>query len=113
MEPSRGPVQRTFLVKSVDYSTSLARGSYRDFETRIVAAGNSGRPQDGWTILWSDSYGKVAKTVLGSIAAIEQMKVAEARKASEDNLALASLASAEMLIAVAFGLVLALGAGAW
>jgi methyl-accepting chemotaxis protein len=24
-----------------------ARGSYRDFETRIVAAGNSGRPQDG------------------------------------------------------------------
>jgi methyl-accepting chemotaxis protein len=90
-----------------------ARGSYRDFEMHIVAAGKAGRPQDGWTILWSDSYGKVANSVLGTIAQIEQLKVANARKASEANLALASLSSAEMLIAIAFGLGLALGAGAW
>jgi methyl-accepting chemotaxis protein len=90
-----------------------ARGSYRDFETRIVAAGKAGRPQDGWAILWSDSYGKVAKTVLGAIASIERMKVADARKASEANLALASVSSAEMLIAIAVGLVLALGGGGW
>jgi hypothetical protein len=90
-----------------------ARGSYLDFEARILAAGNSGHSQDGWAILWSDPYGKVAKTVLGAIAGIEQMKVADARKASEANLALASLSSAEMLIAIAVGLVLALGGGAW
>jgi len=68
-----------------------ARGAYRSFETQILAAGNSGRPQDGWTILWSDGYGNVAKTVLGAIAGIEQMKVADARKASAANLALANL----------------------
>jgi hypothetical protein len=90
-----------------------ARGSYRDFEGRILAAGDSGRPQDGWAILWSDNYGKVAQTVLGAIAGIEQMKVADARKTSEANLALASRSSAEMLIAMAFGLVLAIGGGAW
>ncbi|HJU10001.1 MAG TPA: MCP four helix bundle domain-containing protein, partial [Candidatus Binataceae bacterium] len=45
-----------------------ARGTYRDFETRILAAGKAGRPQDGWAILWSDGYGEVAKTVLGTIA---------------------------------------------
>ena len=90
-----------------------ARGSYRDFEARIVAAGNAGRPQAGWAILWSDSYARVAKTVLGSIARIEQMKVANARKASQANIALANVAAAEMLIAIACGLILALGAGAW
>jgi methyl-accepting chemotaxis protein len=90
-----------------------ARGSYRDFETRIDAAGNSGHSQDGWTLLWNDSYGKEAKTVLGTIAQIEQMKVADARQASAANLALANVASAEMLIAITFGLVLALGGGAW
>jgi signal transduction histidine kinase len=95
------------------YQFTQARGSYRDFEKRIVATGKAGRPQDGWAILWSDSYGKVAKTVLGSIASIEQMKVADARKASEANLALASVSSAEMLIAIGFGLILALVAGVW
>lgn len=91
---------------------SQAHGSYRDFQARIVAAGNAGRPQEGWAILWSDSYEKVAKTVLGSIARIEQMKVADARRASEANIALARVSSAEMLIAIACGLILALGAGA-
>ena len=43
-----------------------ARGSYRGFETRIVAAGNSGRPQDGWVILWSDSYYLVRDPVAGA-----------------------------------------------
>ena len=90
-----------------------ARGAYRSFETQILAAGNSGRPQDGWTILWSDGYGNVAKTVLGAIAGIEQMKVADARKASATNLARANLASAEMLIAITLGLLVALGGGAW
>jgi two-component system, sensor histidine kinase and response regulator len=92
---------------------SQARRSYRDFEARIVAAGNAGRPQEGWAILWSDSYTRVANTVLGSIARIEQMKVADARKASEANIALAGVSSAEMLLAIACGLILALGAGVW
>lgn len=92
---------------------SEAHKSYRDFELRILAAGNAGRPREGWAILWSASYGKVASTVLGSIARIEQMKVADARQASEANIALAKVSSAEMLIAIALGLILALGAGAW
>jgi hypothetical protein len=60
------------LVKSGRCSTSsCARGSYADFEARILAAGSSSQPQDGWEILRSDSYRAVAKTVLRSIAEIE------------------------------------------
>jgi methyl-accepting chemotaxis protein-like sensor/chemoreceptor-like protein with four helix bundle sensory module len=90
-----------------------ARSSYRDFEVRIVAAGKAGRPQDGWAILWSDSYGEVAKTVLGALAGIEQMKVDEARQAVNSNVALAKRCSTQMLMAIAFALVLTLAAGAW
>ena len=90
-----------------------ARGSYRDFEARVLAAGKAGRPQEGWAILWSGSYAEVANTVLGTIAQIEQMKVADFRNAVEANIALASRCSEEMLITVLFGLMLALGAGGW
>lgn len=90
-----------------------ARGDYRDFENRILAAGQAGRPQDGWAILWSDGYGKTAKTVLGALAVIEQMKVADAHKAQADNLALARGGETVMLIAIGLGVLLALGAGAW
>src|SRR5207249_1368023 len=90
-----------------------ARGSYRDFETRILAAGKAGRPQEGWAILWGDSYGEVAKAVLGTISQIEQMKVADARNAIEANMSLASRCSMLMLVGIVFGLVLALGTGGW
>ena len=90
-----------------------ARASYRDFEARIVAAGKAGRPQDGWAILWSDSYGEVTKTVLGAIGSIEQMKVDDARQAVNSNVALARRCSAQMLMAIGAALVLTLAAGAW
>ena len=85
------------------------RASYRSFEAHILDAGKAGRPQEGWAILWSDSYGEVAKTVLGAIAEIEQMKVADARQAIEANMALANRSSAEMLITIVVGS----GTGAW
>jgi methyl-accepting chemotaxis protein len=90
-----------------------ARQSYEDYRERIIAAGEAGRPQDGWAILWSDSYGKVAKVMPEAIAGIEQMKVADARKVSEANAALASAFSAVMLVAIALSLGLSFGVGAW
>ena len=90
-----------------------ARGSYRDFEARILAAGKAGQPQEGWGILWSDSYGEVAKTVLGAIAQIEQMKIADARNTIEANISLASRSSRQMIVGIIIGLALALGAGSW
>jgi methyl-accepting chemotaxis protein len=88
-----------------------ARGSYRDFENQVLAAGKAGRPQEGWSILWSDAYGQVANTVLGTLTGIEQTKVADFRNAVNANIALANRCSAEMLIAIVFGLILALAVG--
>jgi len=90
-----------------------SRGSYRDFEARIISAGKTGRPQDGWAILWSDSYGAVAKSVLGSLASIEQMKVDDARLAIDANGLLAKHCSAQMMTAIAVALLLTFVAGAW
>jgi methyl-accepting chemotaxis protein len=90
-----------------------ARGAYRDYESRILTAGNAGRPQEGWAILWSDGYGEVAKQVLGSIAEIEQMKVADGRNAIEANLSLARRYSTEMIAGIVLGLALALGIAGW
>jgi two-component system sensor histidine kinase/response regulator len=89
------------------------RKAYRHFERLILEAGESGRPQDGWAILWSDSYGQVAKTMLGSLASIEEVKVAHARKASEANIALANADSFEMLVIIAIGVILAFGTAVW
>ncbi len=88
-----------------------ARRAYSDFEGRIVAAGMAGMPEKGWRILWSPEYANVAVAVLGSLEQIEEMKVVDARKASDANTRLAKVSAEEMLIAMAFGVALALGAG--
>ncbi|HEY6418578.1 MAG TPA: response regulator [Candidatus Binataceae bacterium] len=88
-----------------------ARGSYSAFEGDIVRAGMAGRPTDGWAILRSHEYAKVTEAVLGSLAQIEEMKVVDARRASDANTALARASAEEMLIAMVFGVALALGAG--
>jgi two-component system, sensor histidine kinase and response regulator len=88
-----------------------ARGSYSTFEGDIVRAGMAGRPTDGWAILRSHEYAKVTEAVLGSLAQIEEMKVVDARRASDANTALARASAEEMLIAMVFGVALALGAG--
>ncbi|HJU09318.1 MAG TPA: methyl-accepting chemotaxis protein [Candidatus Binataceae bacterium] len=88
-----------------------ARGAYRDYENHVLDAGKAGHPQEGWTILWSEGYGTVANTVLGTLAKIEQMKVEDFRNAVAANISLANRCSAEMLIAIAFGLILALTVG--
>jgi len=88
-----------------------ARGAYSDFEGRIVAAGMAGMPEKGWRILWSPEYTKVTVALLGSLEQIEEMKVVDARQASDANTAAAKASAEGMLIAMAFGVVLALGAG--
>ena len=88
-----------------------ARQAYSDFEGRIVAAGMAGAATQGWAILWSPGYAKVTVTLLGSLEQIEDIKVVDARKASDANTALAKASAEEMLLAMAFGVALALGAG--
>jgi CheY-like chemotaxis protein len=41
----------------------MARIDYDNFKTRIVEDAKNGNLDDGWAILWSDSYGNVANEV--------------------------------------------------
>jgi two-component system, sensor histidine kinase and response regulator len=88
-----------------------ARASYRQFGEAVVAAGMAGAPDEGWQILRSSEYTQVKKIVLGSLEQIEEMKVQDAQRASEANVAQAKASADEMLAVMAVGVVLALGAG--
>ena len=87
------------------------RQAYADLQGTVVAAAMAGTPREGWRILRSRSYAKIRNIVLGSLEEIEQMKVVDAQEASDTNTALATVSAEEMLIAMALGVLLALGAG--
>jgi signal transduction histidine kinase/CheY-like chemotaxis protein len=82
----------------------MARIDYEDFKARIVADAKKGNLDDGWTILWSDSYGKVADEVLGSIDELERNKVRAVKQSSESNAALASRLKTEVVTLILCGL---------
>ena len=88
-----------------------ARKAYSDFQGEIVAAAMAGMPEKGWRILRNPEYVKVRNVVLGSLEGIESLKVFDARDAINHNTALVKTFYLEMVIAMALGVVLALGAG--
>ncbi|HTV59453.1 MAG TPA: methyl-accepting chemotaxis protein [Verrucomicrobiae bacterium] len=90
-----------------------ASADYMRYRDEIVSAAKEGKPADGWAVLWSDGYADVAKTVFGGVDRLEQLKVAEAKKISEENARLASRAFTEMLIAVLLGVAISTGVGLW
>ena len=90
---------------------SKAREAYEELTHEVLEAGKAGRPDDGWTILWSLRYARISMRVLGSLEAIQQLEIADAKTAIEGNSALAHQTSHTMSLAIAFGVALAIACG--
>ncbi len=102
------PEQRSFFAQFLE-----ARHNYDHFKEQILSAGNAGRPDEGWEILWSDAYAKVAKVVLGSVDEIATTEVAHAKSAIQTNAAVAAHSEEVMWITLLLGVAMALGFGMW
>jgi two-component system, sensor histidine kinase and response regulator len=90
---------------------SKAREAYADLTLQVLEAGKAGRPYDGWAILWGIKYARISMRVLGSLEAIQQLEVADARTAIDGNSALASQTSHTMTIAIVLGVAMAIVCG--
>ncbi|HVN29612.1 MAG TPA: response regulator [Candidatus Binataceae bacterium] len=90
---------------------SKAREAYSDLTRQVLEAGKAGRPDEGWAILWGLKYARISMRVLGSLEAIQQLEVADARTAIDGNSALAFQTSHTMTLAIVFGVALALASG--
>ncbi|HET6842196.1 MAG TPA: methyl-accepting chemotaxis protein [Candidatus Angelobacter sp.] len=91
----------------------VARKAYAVYLTRIIDLARAGKDKDAWGILWSDDYNTEVSNGLNAIDKMEEIKVAEAKEAIEQNKALANASAWEMSLAIATGLVLAIGSGLW
>jgi methyl-accepting chemotaxis protein len=87
--------------------------SYEDYVSQILALATAGKDKEAWDVLWSDSYNGTTSAEITSIDRMEQLKVDEAKRSSEQNSALASTSAAEVTIAILAGLILAVGLGVW
>lgn len=109
-EASRGK-DLSFNERAVLAQFSKAREVYEDLTRHVLEAGKAGRPYDGWAILWGPKYAKVSMRVLGSLEAIQQLEIADAKTAIEGNSALAAESSSTMSLAIVFGVALAVFGG--
>ncbi len=91
----------------------IARIGYDGFKARIVVDAKNGNLADGWAILWSDPYAKVANEVLGSVDELERSKVHAVKQTSELNAALAARLKAEVLTLILCGLAAAALTAFW
>jgi signal transduction histidine kinase/CheY-like chemotaxis protein len=82
----------------------MARVDYDSFKARILGDAKTGNPDDGWAILWSESYANVANEVLGSVDELERNKVHAAEQTSESNATLAARLRVEILTFMLCGL---------
>jgi methyl-accepting chemotaxis protein len=87
--------------------------SYLDYRTQVVNAAKAGKVDQGWDILWSPGYIKTASVVQGSIDKLQDLEIADGKKNSDDNTALAGSATLQLSLLVAIGLALAIGGGIW
>jgi methyl-accepting chemotaxis protein len=90
-----------------------ARKAYAVYLARIIDLARAGKDKDAWGILWSDNYNTEVSNGLKAIDKMEEMKVAEAKEAIEQNKALANASAWQMSLAITVGLVLAIGSGFW
>src|SRR5580658_1801462 len=101
----------SFNERAVLAQFTKAREAYADLTRQVLEAGKAGRPSDGWAILWGLTYARISMRVLGSLEAIQQLEVADARTAIEGNSALAYQTSHTMTIAIVLGVALAIACG--
>ncbi|HLI80301.1 MAG TPA: response regulator [Candidatus Binataceae bacterium] len=101
----------SFNERAVLAQFSKARELYEDLTRQVLEAGKAGRPYDGWAILWGPKYAKVSMRVLGSLEAIQQLEIADAKTAIEGNSALAAQTSRTLTVAILIGVALAIACG--
>src|ERR1700722_12382113 len=87
--------------------------NYETYLSQIVALAKAGKDKEAWEILWSEGYNNTAGKELSLINRMEELKVEEAKKASEQNNSLASTSVFEVGSAIIAGLVFAIGLGLW
>ena len=109
IDPSEWPAQDQRIF--ADFK--VARKDYNNFKDRIVADAKNGNLDDGWAILWSDEYGRVAKQVLGAVDQLEENKVGSARQGSASNAALAIRSTTEEIVFLSCGIAVAIVASFW
>jgi two-component system, sensor histidine kinase and response regulator len=101
----------SFNERAVLAQFSRAREAYEELTREVLEAGKAGRPYDGWDILWGPEYAKVSMRVLGSLEAIQELEIADAKTAVDGNSALASQTSRTMTTAILIGVALAISCG--
>jgi methyl-accepting chemotaxis protein len=87
--------------------------TYMDYRTRTVDFAKSGKPEQGWDLIWNPEYLKTANEVQGTLDKLMDMEIADGKKTVEANAASASSATTQMIILIVVGLALAVGAGLW
>jgi methyl-accepting chemotaxis protein len=102
------PEMRRTLVDFTQYHKT-----YEAYVSQIVALATAGRDKEAWGVLWSENYNVTASMELASLHRMEELKVDEARKASEQNNSLASTSAYEVGATIVVGLALAIGFGVW
>ena len=101
----------SFNESAVLAQFSKAREAYEELTRQVLEAGKAGRPYDGWAILWGIKYAHISMRVLGSLEAIQQLEIADARTAIERNSALARQTSHTMMVAIVLGVAMAVVCG--
>ena len=102
------PEMRRTLVDFTQYHKA-----YEAYVSQIVALATAGKDKEAWGVLWSENYNATASMELASLHRMEELKVDEARKTSEQNNSLASTSAYEVGATIVVGLALAIGFGVW
>jgi methyl-accepting chemotaxis protein len=72
------PEMRRTLVDFTQYHKT-----YEAYVSQIVALATADRDKEAWNVLWSENYNVTASMELASLHRMDELKVDEARKASE------------------------------
>ena len=90
--------------------------THKDYETylsQIIALAKAGKDKEGWAILSTQGYKSTVEAELSDISRMEQLKVQEAKSASEENSSLAKVAVIEVATGIVVGMALAIAIGLW
>jgi methyl-accepting chemotaxis protein len=86
---------------------------YEAFLSQIMALAKAGKDKEGWAILSTPAYNSTVETELSDISRMEQLKIQEAKLASEENNSLARASVMEVSTGIVVGLALAIAIGLW
>ena len=99
--------------KQVYGELGTALNAYMEMRSRVMSAAKTGKPEQGWDMLWGPEYAEKAGKVQNSVEKLEQMEIADGKRSMEDNAALANSATTQMILFIAIGLAIAIGGGIW